>query len=185
MISSIFNELSVQIVSDLFPKPKPLQASQCQSPCTNQFQAFRSFLFSDFNHRAQNTNTNLTGICSFLFIQACLQANTNTNLTGILFPPFYPSLPSGKHKYKFNRHFVPSFSSQACLKANNNHSKHKCRHKANQGNYKNNRQQAEGIRRTSGPSNGPHSPCPPTIFQQSSNLQKLLHQKNSLSLLST
>ena len=88
-------------------------------------QAFRSFLFSDFNHRAQNTNTNLTGICSFLFIQACLQANTNTNLTGILFLSFYPSLPPSKHKYKVNRHFVPSFSSQACLKANNNHSKHR------------------------------------------------------------
>ena len=115
MISTILNELSVQIVSDPFPKPKQfsnlIRCHQCQSPCTNQFQAFRSFLFSDFNHRAQNTNTNLTGICSFLFIQAylqantntnltgicsflfiqaCLQANTNTNLTGILFLPFHP-----------------------------------------------------------------------------------------------
>ena len=85
MISTILNELSVQIVSDPFPKPKPLQASQCQSPCTNQFQAFRSFLFSDFNHRAQNTNTKLTGILFLSFHpkpvlkQITITANTNAD----------------------------------------------------------------------------------------------------------
>ena len=120
MISTIFNELSVQVVSDFFPKPKQfsnlIRCHQCQSPCTNQFQAFRSFLFSDFNHRAQNKSKFNRHFCSFLFTQACLQANTNTNLTGILSPPFYPSLPSSKHKYKFNRHFVPSFLSKPAFK---------------------------------------------------------------------
>ena len=100
MISTILNELSVQIVSDPFPKPKQfsnlIRCHQCQSPCTNQFQAFRSFLLSDFNHRAQNkykSNRHFLpsflpkpafkqtqiqiqqAFCSFLFIQACLQAN--------------------------------------------------------------------------------------------------------------
>ena len=136
MISTILNELSVQIVSDPFPKPKQcshlIRFHQCQSPCTNQFQvkSNKHFVlpFSDFNHRAQNkykSNRQFVSsflskpafkqtqiqiqqaICSFLFIQACLQANTNTNPTGILFLPFYPSLPSSKHK------------------ANNNHSKHR------------------------------------------------------------
>ena len=82
--------------------------------------------------------------CSFPFIQACLQANTNTNLTGI---------------------FVPSFSSQACLKANNNHSKHKCRHKANQSNYK--KQQTASWRHTPDKRSLQRPPfsLPPTILQ--------------------
>ena len=74
--------------------PSKIQQAFCpslfrfQSPCTKQIQIQQA-------------------ICFFLFIQACLQANTNTNPTGILFLPFYPSLPSSKHK------------------ANNNHSKHR------------------------------------------------------------
>ena len=98
MISSIFNELSVQIVSDPFPKPKQfsnlIRCHQCQSPCTNQFQAFRSFPFP----------TSIT------------VHKTNTNPTGIFFLPFYPSLPSSKHKYKSNRHFVLPFSSKPVSK---------------------------------------------------------------------
>ena len=105
MISTILNELSVQIVSDPFPKPKQfsnlIRFHQCQSPCTNQFQvkSNKHFVlpFSDFNHRAQNkykSNRHFVpsflskpafkqtqiqiqqAFCSFLFIQACLQANT-------------------------------------------------------------------------------------------------------------
>ena len=75
-----------------------------------------------------------------------------------MFLPFYPSLPSGKHKYKFNRHFVPSFSSQACLKANNNHSKHKCRHKANQATTKTTDSK---LKAHAGPAVPPTAPTPP------------------------
>ena len=172
MISTILNELSVQIVSDPFPKPKQLsnliRFHQCQSPCTNQFQVKSNNYFVPSLFRFQSPCTKQIQIqqafCSFLSIQACLQANTNTS--------------------KSNRHFVPSFSSQACLQANTKQITN-ADTKQIKATTKNNRQQAEGIRRTSGPSNGPHSPCPPTIFQQSSNLQKLLHQNNSLSLLST
>ena len=81
---------------------------------------------------------------SFPFPISITVHKTNTNPTGILFLPFYPSLPLSKHKYKSNRHFVPSFLSkpafkqtqiqiqqafcpsffiQACLQANTNTSK--------------------------------------------------------------
>ena len=134
MISTILNELSVQIVSDPFPKPKQfsnlIRCHQCQSPCTNQFQAFLPSLF----HRAPCTNHHAQ--------------NTNTKLTGILFLSFHPK-PVLK---------------QITITANTNADT-----KQIKATTKNNRQQAGGIRRTSGPSNGPHSPCP----RPSSSLQIL------------
>jgi len=51
-----------------------------------------------------------------------------------LFLSFYPSLPSSKHKYKLNRHFVPSFLSKPAFKqtkANNNYSKTQSKFKQN------------------------------------------------------
>ena len=54
--------------------------------------------------------------CSFPFPISITVHKTNTNPTGNLFLPFYPSLPSSKHKYKSNRQFVPSFLSKPAFK---------------------------------------------------------------------
>ena len=155
MISTIFNELIVQIVSDFFPKPKAPPGFTMSTTVHKPSPSFSFLLLISITVHKHKTNRHFL----FLpFIPACLPANANTKLTGI-FCSFLLSQPAFQQTQTQTQ--------------------------AKQSNYKNNRQQAEGIRRTSGPSNGPHSPCPPTIFQQSSNLKKLLHQNNSLTLLST
>ena len=125
MISTIFNELIVQIVSDFFPKPKAPPGVAMSITVHKPSPSFRSFPFLT-SITVHKTNTNFTGILFLPFIQACLQANTNTNLTGIFIPSFYPSLLSSKHKHKCNRHFYSFFLSKPAFKqtkANNNYSK--------------------------------------------------------------
>ena len=87
MISTIFNELIVQIVSDFFPKPKAPPGVTMSITVHKPSPSFSFLPFSDFNYRAQN---------KYKFHRHFV-------------PSFYPSLPSSKHKYKFHRHFVPSF----------------------------------------------------------------------------
>ena len=89
MISTIFNELIVQIVSDFFPKPKAPPGFTMSITVHKPSPSFSFLPSSDFNYRAQNKYKFHR---HFFFV-----------------PSFYPSLPSSKHKYKFHRHFVPSF----------------------------------------------------------------------------
>ena len=104
MISTIFNELIVQIVSDFFPKPKAPPGVTMSITVHKPSPSFSFLPFSDFNYRAQN---------KYKFHRHFV-------------PSFYPSLPSSKHKHKFNRHFYSFFLSKPAFKqtkANNNYSK--------------------------------------------------------------
>ena len=139
MISTILNELSVQIVSDFFPKPKAPPGVTMSITVHKPIPSFSFLPFSSLQLPFTKQIQISQAFCSFLFVQACLQANTNTNLTGILSFLFHPK-PVLK---------------QITITANTNADT-----KQIKATTKNNRQQAGGIRRTSGPSNGPHSPCP-------------------------
>ena len=94
MISTIFNELIVQIVSDFFPKPKAPPGVTMSITVHKPSPSFSFLPFSDFNYRAQN---------KYKFHRHFV-------------PSFYPSLPSSKHKHKFNRHFYSFLLSKPAFK---------------------------------------------------------------------
>ena len=111
MISTIFNELIVQIVSDFFPKPKAPPGFTMSTTVHKPSPSFPILHLTSITVHKHKTNRHFL----FLpFIQACLQANTNIKLTGI-FCSFLLSKPAFKQ-----------------TKANNNYSKTQSKSKAKQ-----------------------------------------------------
>ena len=69
MISTIFNELIVQIVSDFFPKPKAPPGVTMSITVHKPSPSFSFLPFSDFNYRAQSKHKFNRHFCSFLLFK--------------------------------------------------------------------------------------------------------------------